>query len=76
MSERADTDLEAVRQRAYEISQGPDAGTDEENWLRAEEELRRPGADEDAVRRYEEEAMRDSETAAVLQAHLTSLTHP
>ena len=54
MSERAPTDVEAIRHRAYEISQGPDAGTEEENWLRAEEELRRPGADEDAVRRDEE----------------------
>jgi hypothetical protein len=29
-----------IRQRAYEISQGPDAGTPEENWARAERELR------------------------------------
>lgn len=31
---------EAVRRRAYELSQGEDGGTSEENWLRAEEELR------------------------------------
>jgi hypothetical protein len=30
---------EAVRQRAYEISQQPEAGTPEQNWLRAEKEL-------------------------------------
>jgi len=30
----------AVEGRAYEISQGPEAGTPEENWLRAEQELR------------------------------------
>jgi CHAD domain-containing protein len=30
----------AVRARAYELSQEPDAGTPEENWLRAERELR------------------------------------
>jgi hypothetical protein len=29
-----------IRQRAYEISQGPDGGTPEENWARAERELR------------------------------------
>jgi hypothetical protein len=29
-----------IRQRAYEISQGPDAGTPEDNWARAERELR------------------------------------
>jgi hypothetical protein len=31
---------EACRQRAYEISESDDAGTPEENWLRAEAELR------------------------------------
>jgi len=31
---------EMIRQRAYEISQEPDAGTPEENWARAEQELR------------------------------------
>ena len=31
---------EAIAQRAYEIAHGPDAGSDEENWLRAEVELR------------------------------------
>jgi DUF2934 family protein len=30
---------EMIRQRAYEISQGPDAGTPEENWIRARAEL-------------------------------------
>ena len=32
---------EAIARRAYEIAQGPEAGSDEENWLRAENELRR-----------------------------------
>ncbi len=31
---------ERIRQRALEISQGPEAGTPEENWVRAEEEFR------------------------------------
>jgi len=31
---------EACRQRAYEISQSEHSGTPEENWLRAEDELR------------------------------------
>lgn len=45
---RADTsatgevDDEAIERRAYEISQGEDAGSVEENWRRAEEELRGP----------------------------------
>ena len=36
----AGVDEDAVRARAYEISQGPDAGTPEENWHRAMAELR------------------------------------
>ncbi|HXH98445.1 MAG TPA: CHAD domain-containing protein, partial [Gaiellaceae bacterium] len=39
-SESERVDGHAVRERAYEISQLPDAGTPEENWLRAERELR------------------------------------
>lgn len=34
-----DVSEEAIRRRAYEISQGADAGTAEENWERAEREL-------------------------------------
>jgi hypothetical protein len=29
-----------IAQRAYELAQGDDAGSDVENWLRAERELR------------------------------------
>ena len=32
-------DEQAIRRRAYEISQSEDAGTPEENWARAEREL-------------------------------------
>ena len=32
-------DGDAVRARAFEISQGPEAGTADENWVRAEHEL-------------------------------------
>jgi hypothetical protein len=36
---------DAIARRAYEISQSDDAGTDDENWRRAEAELRdRPSA--------------------------------
>lgn len=40
---------EAVRLLAYEISEGPDAGTPVENWLRAESDLERgrEAADDD-----------------------------
>jgi hypothetical protein len=29
-----------IAQRAYEIAHGPEGGSEEENWLRAEQELR------------------------------------
>ena len=32
-----------IARRAHEISQGPDAGSDDDNWHRAERELRDPG---------------------------------
>jgi hypothetical protein len=31
---------DAIAQRAYEIAHGDGAGSDEQNWLRAEQELR------------------------------------
>ena len=34
-----DERVEAIRRRAYEISEGPDAGTPEENWERAVREI-------------------------------------
>lgn len=76
MIKKPSVDVEAVRRRAYEISLGPDAGTEEENWLRAEEELRRPAEDEDAVRRDEGEAARDAQHGERIQADLSSLMHP
>jgi hypothetical protein len=39
--ETLDLDEQAVRERAWEISQRPDAGTPEDNWRRAQEELRK-----------------------------------
>ena len=76
MTENESVDLDAIRGRAHEISLGPEAGTAEENWLRAEEELRRPSANEDAVRREEGDTMRDAETAELLQAHISAPAHP
>jgi hypothetical protein len=76
MNKKPSVDVEAVRRRAHEISLGPDAGTAEENWLRAEEELRRPAEDEDAVRREEGEAARDAQHGELIQADLSSLMHP
>ena len=40
MEEQWEPDEEAIRQRAYEISQRADGGSPEENWKRAREELR------------------------------------
>jgi hypothetical protein len=40
MDEVWEPDEEAIRRRAYEISQRADGGSPEENWKRAKEELR------------------------------------
>jgi hypothetical protein len=40
MAEQEQVSDEAIARRAYEISQSGDAGSDEENWHRAETELR------------------------------------
>ena len=37
---RREVTQEQIARRAYEISQSPTAGTPEENWYRAERELR------------------------------------
>jgi hypothetical protein len=76
MVTKPSVEVEAVRRRAYEISLRPDTGTAEENWLQAEEELRRPAEDEDAVRREEGEAARDAQHGERIQADLSSLMHP
>jgi hypothetical protein len=39
-SEPPELTREEIAARAYEIAHGEQAGTDEENWLRAERELR------------------------------------
>jgi hypothetical protein len=49
MTEAVNVDVEAIRLRAHEISLDPDGQTPEENWLRAEEELRSAPAQEQAV---------------------------
>ena len=76
MTEHTEGLAEAIRRRAYEISQGPDAGTPEENWLRAEEELRRPTAAEDPIRHEEAELARHIVDDEVHAAHLSAFTHP
>ena len=39
-STKVESDEAAIRQRAYEISQREDAGSAQENWQRAEADLR------------------------------------
>lgn len=50
MTQQEGVDPEAARSRACVISRGLDAGSDEVNWRRAGEELRRPSPEEDRVR--------------------------
>ena len=40
VTKRRELTDEEIAQKAYEISESPDPGTDEENWYRAERELR------------------------------------
>ncbi len=40
MSDPAEPDEAAIRERAFEIAQRADGGSPEENWQRAKEELR------------------------------------
>ena len=71
---------EEIRVRAHEISLGPDAGTPEENWLRAELELvdamraEREHAGE--ARQEDVDQARDEEAAALGHAHWFSQGHP
>ena len=65
---------ELVRRRAFEISQSPEAGTPEENWARAEREIRGPSVD--AVREEELEAARAEESSAILNAEFQAFGHP
>jgi hypothetical protein len=40
-SQQQDSDVDTqIARRAYELSQSDESGSDEENWLRAERELR------------------------------------
>lgn len=62
-----------IRRRAFEISQRADAGTDHENWIRAERELR--AMESDAPGEALEES-RDVESGVLLAAEIQALGHP
>ena len=63
---------ERIRIRAHEISLRPDAGTPEENWLRAEAEL----LAEDNARRAAIEAAEEEEAIVLEVGHRNAFTHP
>jgi hypothetical protein len=68
--------LERIRQRAYELSQGAESGSAEENWLRAEHDvLHEFGLDDDA-RRAELLAAIETETRTMLSAQVQAYGHP
>jgi hypothetical protein len=68
---------EAVRRRAFEISRSPHAGTPEENWHRAEVEVRAAlGDDASAAHRHQLEAAETDESAALLFAKIGAYGHP
>ena len=64
--------VEKIRARAFEISQRDDAGTPQENWALAEQEIR----EQEATTREAEETARDEEATALGVAHRAALTHP
>ena len=64
---------ELIRRRAYEISQEPGAGSPEENWARAERELRASNFEDlqDAI-----DDARAVESTTLLSAEIQAFGHP
>ena len=63
-------DEDEVRRRAHEISLGPGAGTPDENWLQAVDELRHERAVAEAAQRPE------PERESPFPPNTAPLTHP
>ena len=64
--------IQRIRERAHEISQRDDAGTPQDNWMRAEQEIR----EQDSARDDAIAAAGNEEATALEVAHRTALTHP
>jgi hypothetical protein len=64
--------VEKIRARAFEISQRDDAGTQQENWALAEQEIR----EQEAAARQAEEAARDEAATILGVARRAAQTHP
>ena len=67
-----DAIVERIRARAHEISLRPDAGTPEDNWYRAEAEIRA----EDHALRLAIDAAEDEEAIVLQAGHRNAFTHP
>ena len=65
-----------IRERAFQISLGPDSGTQEEDWLRAKREILAERAIAEGARRAALEAARDDESSAILRAEIQAYLHP
>jgi hypothetical protein len=63
-------DEAVIRERAYEISIGPDPGSPDENWLRAVDELRHERDLGEAAGRPEDEPL------APFPPNTAAITHP
>ncbi len=68
--------VERIRERAYELSQSPETGSEEENWLRAERDVLRECGLDDETRRAELLAAQETETSTLLRAHVQAYGHP
>ncbi len=68
--------VERIRERAYELSQSAETGSEQENWLRAERDVLHECGLDDEARRAELLAAKETETSTLLSAHVQAYGHP
>jgi hypothetical protein len=68
--------LQRIRERAFEISNGPEAGTPDDDWLRAELEVLAENAEADSIHLTELAEAREAEASAIWSAERHVYGHP
>ena len=68
--------LQRIRERAFEISSSPDAGSADDDWLRAEREVLAESGLNDTAHRSELDEAREAESSALWNAELRAYGHP
>lgn len=74
--EGAEPLVERIRDRAFQLSLGPESGTDDENWLRAEQLVLHESRIDELTRLKELEDAREAEASALLSAQVQAFGHP